>query len=426
MTPHSRDQIESMQLDMLRVLLGRLRRSNRFYAPRLETAGLDDRVDSLATFTQRMGLTTKQQLVDDQAAHPPYGTNLTEPIERYTRCHQTSGTTAAPLRWLDTPQSWEAVLGVWGRVLEASRVGPHDRVMFAFSFGPFIGFWLAFEAAIRAGAMCLPGGGLSTLARLQMILDQRATVLCCTPTYAIRLGETAREQGLDLGRAAVRAILVAGEPGGSVPAVRRHIQSLWPGAAVADHHGMTEVGPVSYACPAQPDVLHVVEPAFMAEVIDPATQKPLEPGGAGELVLTTLHRDASPLLRYRTGDLVTLRRDEPCACGTHDTALVGGILARTDDMITVRGVNVHPGAVDEIVRSVEGVAEYQVHVQSRGPMTEMAIHVEPAGACEDSEALARRLADRFRTALALRVPIQIVPADTLPRFEMKARRWVRS
>jgi phenylacetate-CoA ligase len=427
MNADGRNAIELLQLTMLRRLLGRLRRDNAFYAPRLARAGVDETVASLAAFARNMPLTAKAELVADQAAHSPYGTNLTEPLSRYTRFHQTSGTTAAPLRWLDTPESWSAMLDVWGRVFEASRVGADDRVLLAFSFGPFIGFWLAFEAAARTGAMCLPGGGLSTAARLQLTLDHRVTVLCCTPTYAIRMGQAARELGMDLRGGAVRAIIVAGEPGGSVPATRSLIESLWPGATVADHHGMTEVGPVSYACPARPGVLHVVEPAFFAEVIDPDTLDPVPDGETGELVLTTLHRAASPLLRYRTGDIVRREPPSACACGSHETTLVGGILARADDMITVRGVNVYPSAVDQIVRACDHVAEYQVQLGGGdgAPVTELTLQVEPTPDCPDPAALASQLAESCRNALSLRIPVTLAPAGTLPRFEMKAQRWHR-
>ena len=190
---------------------------------------------------------------------PPFGTNLTYPLTCYTRFHQTSGTTGQPLRWLDTPASWEAMVENWMDVFRAATIGAADRVYFAFSFGPFIGFWMAFESAERLGCLCLPGGGLSSVARIRAILENAATALCCTPTYAIRLGEVAAEEGIDLAESNVRRIIVAGEPGGSIPATRRHIEQLWPGARVFDHHGMTEVGPVTYECPVVPGVLHVIE-----------------------------------------------------------------------------------------------------------------------------------------------------------------------
>ncbi len=418
-SPTDRAAIEREQLALLGPLLARLLADNAFYAPRLRGAGFDDRpVESLADFAARCPVLTKQQLADDQAAHPPFGTNRTEPIERYTRYHQTSGTTASPLRWLDTDESWSAMIDVWCEVFGAAGVGPGDRVMFTFSFGPFIGFWLAFESARRLGALCIPGGGLSSAARLAMMIENQATVLCCTPTYALRLGQVAVEQQIDLHAGAISRIIVGGEPGGSVPATREAIETLWPGARVIDHHGMTEVGPATYSDPDDPSLLRLVEPVLLAEVVDPTTLQPVPTGHRGELLLTTLHRAARPALRYRTGDIVE-RADVPGRF-----AMRGGIIGRADEMICVRGVNVYPAAVDQIVRGQPGVAEYRVTVARRHGLAELELEIEPAGD-GDPPRLVEQLAERFRAALSLRVPIRVVGPGELPRFEMKAKRWVR-
>ena len=220
----------------------------------------------------------------------------------------------------------------------------------------------------------------------------------------------------------VKTIVVAGEPGGSIPATRRRLEEAWPGATVFDHHGMTEVGPVTYQCPAQPGILHVLEQAYLPEIIDPDTGEPVENGATGELILTTLGRHGSPLLRYRTGDLVKAISDQPCACGRHDLGLDGGILGRADDMVVVRGVNVYPSAVEEIVRSVEGVAEYRVDINQADTLNEMSVEVEPEAA--DDENLAKRLAIAFQENLSLRVPIRLAEPNSLPRFELKAKRWI--
>jgi phenylacetate-CoA ligase len=296
-------------------------------------------------------------------------------------------------------------------------------VFFAFSFGPFLGFWMAFEAAARMGCLCIPGGGLRSAARLRMMLDNEATVLCCTPTYAIRLGEVAREEGIDLSESKVRVIIAAGEPGASVPAVREAIEKAWPGARLFDHHGMTEVGPVTYEDARRPMSLCVIERAYLAEVIDPRTQRAVERGQVGELVLTTLGRHGSPLLRYRTNDMVKLGYAE--LDGESRMVFEGGILGRADDMVFVRGVNVYPSAVDQIVRAFGEVAEYRVTVRNERAMAELSVEVEPAASCGDAAGLCAKIAEAMRDALALRVPVTAVGAGALPRFEMKAKRWVR-
>src|SRR5438552_3383058 len=283
-SPHpDREAIEAHQLEQLRSLVAELFPGNEFYSRKLNAAGITFDVASLGDFSSRFPFTTKTELVEDQRANPPFGTNLTNPIECYTRYHQTSGTSGAPLRWLDTPESWEWMLESWTEILRVAGVQPADRVYFAFSFGPFIGFWLGFEAAARLGSLCVPGGGLSSSARLRSILDNGITVLCCTPTYAIRLAEVAAKEHIDLATTRVRTMIVAGEPGGSIPSVRTQLAQLWPGARVFDHRGMTEVGPVTYECPERPGVLHVIERAYFPEIIDPTTGRHLPPGSAGIL-----------------------------------------------------------------------------------------------------------------------------------------------
>ena len=413
---------KSGQFVRLQALLAPVSQTNLFYAGKLRRAGY---ISSLAEFFERMPFTRKQELIEDQRANPPFGSNLTFPIERYTRLWQTSSTTGQPLYWLDTPESLRWMLDNWARVYQAAGVIAEDRIFFAFSFGMFLGFWTAFESAERLGCMRIPGGGMNSAARLRTMLDARATVLCCTPTYALRLAEVAAEERIDLSRSKVRRIIVAGEPGGSIPGVRSSIEEAWPGARVVDHHGMTETGPVSYGCPARPGVLHVIESAYIAEVIDPDSGRSVRPGAKGELVLTTLGREGSPLIRYRTGDLVQRGGDALCECGSHDLALPGGILGRTDDMVVVRGVNIYPGAVEDVLRAIDGVAEYRVEIHTDRSLAELRIQVEPSLDCADPAALAVRLQAALHAALGLRIPVSSVPPGDLPRFEMKARRWVR-
>ena len=412
------------QTNQLQALLGAMLPANQFYSRKLEVAGARRRIANLAQF-QEFPFTLKHELAQDQQENPPYGTNLTFPLERYVRCHQTSGTSGPPLRWLDTTESWNWMIGNWEQVLRVAGVTRNDRVLCAFSFGPFLGFWLAYEAALRLGCLCLPGGGLSSAARLRLIMDHAVTVVCCTPTYGVHLAEVAAREKLDLRASAVRLLIVAGEPGGSIPATRQRLAELWPNARVFDHHGMTETGPVSFECPARPGVLHIMESGCIPEVIDPATGSPASIGEPGELVLTTLGRTGSPLLRYRTGDLVKPSLESLCECGRSDLALEGGILSRTDDMIIVRGVNIYPGAVEELIRGMPEIAEYAVRVDESNPLTEMTVQIEPAPACADRDGVARALEQKFQAAWSLRVPVTAVSTGALPRYELKAKRWTK-
>lgn len=399
---------DASALAALRGLLVELRDKNPFYVPRLREVS-PPMPSSLADFAARFPLTTKAELVADAMAHPPYGTARCEPLARFTRCHQTSGTTGAPLRWLDTPESWSAMTDDWVEVLRQAGATASDRMLFAFSFGPFLGFWLAFEAGLRLGALCIPGGGMSSAQRVRVAEENAVTVLCCTPTYALHLAREAEDAGW--GRESVRLLVVAGEPGGSIPSVRARLQRAWPHARVFDHHGMTEVGPVTHEDPRQPGNLVVLERSFLAESIDPVTLQPTAEGRQGELVLTTLRRRACPLLRYRTGDLVQLRRT---ASGL---VLQGGILGRVDDMVIVRGVNIYPSAIEAVVRGFPEVEEFQVTLDRTGSMAELELEVE-AG-----EGVVAALGDRLQRDLGLRIPVKPARPGSLPRFELKARRW---
>jgi len=416
--------IQQIQLRKLELLIQTILPSNSFYSRKLARCSLPRRFDSLEVYSRIVPVTSRHELVRDRMENPPYGTNLTYPLEQYVRCHQTSGTTTLPIRWLDTRESWDHIVENWVQILGAAGINSRDRFFFAFSFGPFLGFWSGLEAVLKLACFCFTGGSMTSLARLEAILDNGITVLCCTPTYAQHLGEIAADKKIDLSRSHVRLLIVAGEGGGSIPATRARMESLWPGATVFDHHGMTEVGPVSYQCPRQPGVLHVLESAYLPEVVDPATGDQVPPGEAGELVLTALDRLGSPLLRYRTGDLVKARPRFVCSCGRSELALEGGILGRSDDMVVVRGVNVYPSLVEEIVRACPEVAEYRVRLDCHRALSELSLDVEPRKGVPVN-GLTARLQEAFQNALNLRVPVQLLPSGSLPRFEMKAQRWIK-
>jgi phenylacetate-CoA ligase len=383
-----------------------LAKSNPFYADRLKIAR--DLTD--------LPFTLKQDLVDDQAQHPPYGTNLTYPVENYIRIHQTSGTSGKPILWLDTQESWDWWLQCWGEVFGGAGVRVGDRVYVAFSFGPFIGFWAAFEAAQRMGVTVISGGGQSTEQRLHSILEREATVLVCTPTYALRLADVAREHGMDMSQSSMRVTVHAGEPGASIPETRKRIQEAF-GAKTFDHVGMTEMGAYGFECEAQAG-LHINEDEFIAEMIDPETLLPVNAGEKGELVLTNLGRIGMPLIRYRTGDLGLLSR-EPCVCGRTWGRLIGGVLGRADDMITIRGINVFPSAIENIVRRHPQIVEFAIEVHRQREMHELRLKVEIKGT---ADSVIERLLQEISTDLRIRATIELVEAGTLPRFELKSRR----
>lgn len=414
-----RERLRDLQSEKLQAMLDELWGTNRFYTGKWRGAGAERGDVTLLEQLPQLPFTTKHELMLDQEANAPFGTNLTYPIDAYIRYHQTSGTTGAPLKVPDTADGWNWWGRCWGHVLAGAGVTPSDRLFMAFSFGPFIGFWAAVEGARRIGVMMIPGGGRDSQQRLELMRDAGATVLACTPTYALRLAEVARETGFDLDTIPIRATVHAGEPGANVPATKQRIDQLW-GAQCFDHAGATEVGAHSFECVAHPGGTHLIESEYIAEVIDPDSGTAVGPGERGELVITNLGRWGFPIIRYRTGDVVRVNLD-PCGCGRTLLRFEGGILGRADDMVTVRGVNVFPSAVENIIRRFESVLEYRVIVRKYRQMEEMNVEVELADGTEATEV--DTIADTLATLLAFRPKVARVERNTLPRYELKAKRF---
>ncbi len=410
-----REAMSQIQFKKLQLMLGPVLKDNAFYRRKLGRVGLK-RAEEIRTLEdlRRLPFTTKAELSTDQADHPPYGTNLTFPREKYVRIHQTSGTTGEPLRCVDTEESWNWWARCWASVYRAAGVVPVDRIFFAFSFGPFIGFWSAHEGARVIGALAIPGGGMSSEQRVKGILVNDISVLICTPTYALHLAEVAKHEGIDIANSNVRITIHAGEPGANIPSTKRRIETAW-GARCYDHAGATEVGAWGFECQAQAG-LHMNESEFIFEVIDPESG---EPANEGELVVTNLGRVGMPVIRYRTGDRVRLDTS-PCECGRTYPRLEGGVIGRVDDVVIIRGVNVFPSALEDLVRRVPEVGEFAVNIRRQGELDEISIQVEAEAG--EPEAIAAAVAKEVRNGLGLRVKVTAVPHGTLPRFDLKAKR----
>ncbi len=408
-----RDELDAYQLQALNRQFELILPDNRFYAEKL--VGVNLPLESLEQFRE-LPFTVKDELqqADDFAA------NRTWPLERYTRFHRTSGTHGRPMIVVDTPEDWSTWTGIWQYVLDAAHVTTSDRALMAFSFGPFIGFWSANDALAARGTMVIPAGGLGTLARLEMLKSSKATLICCTPSYALRMAEVAAENGIDIISSSVSRIIVAGEPGGSIPSIRRRIERAWD-ARVVDHSGASEIGPWGYADPDDRG-LHITETHFIPEFISIETGQPAVEGELSELILTTLTRYGSPVIRYRTGDLVRpsweRRRGNASSDENGFVFLDGGVLGRADDMLVIRGVNIFPGAVEQIVCEFPEVAEYRITATKCGEMDALSVEVEDA--THDPS----RIAKALNVRLGLNVEVKSIPLGSLPRFEGKARRFV--
>ena len=409
-TQLDRDALSRLQLERLNRLIAEILPANEFYQRKL--AGCPTPINSLDELAS-LPITTKEEL-QPQPGISPFAMNRTFSVERYVRFHQTSGTHGRPLIVLDTADDWRWWMDAWQFVLDSARITADDRTFLAFSFGPFIGFWSAFDALVARGALVIPGGGLSSLARIEMIRQSEVTALFCTPTYALRLAEVAADHHINLAGSSVEKIIVAGEPGANVPATRERIETAW-GARLIDHGGATEVGPWGFA-DADSRGLHVNEAHFLPEFISVATGHPAQEGELSHLILTTLGRSGSPVIRYRTGDLV--RPTWPASSSNRFVLLEGGILGRADEMMIIRGMNVYPTAVEQILRSFPEVVEFRMTARKQGVMDELLVEVEDH--LNDPARISRELHLR----LGLKTEVSCVAPLSLPRFEGKARRFV--
>ena len=414
------EKLQTLQLQKLGDMLAQINGHNPFYTTKLTAAGATPAdIQSLEDLAD-LPFTTKSELVQAQSDRPPFGANATYDESAYTRFHQTSGTTGVPLRVVDTAESWAWWGACWGYVLAGAGLTAHDRLFVPFSFGPFIGFWAAVGGARELGAMMIPGGGRGSSQRLHLMRELAVTAMCCTPTYALRLAEVARENNFDLSDIPMRITIHAGEPGANIPATKSRIEKTWQ-AQCFDHAGASEVGAHSFECQIQPGGTHIIESEFIAEVIDPGTGKAVPDGEAGELVITNLGRIGYPVIRYRTGDLVKFNR-QPCECGRTFGRFDGGVIGRADDMVIVRGVNVFPSAVENLVRRFETVDEFRVRVTRRQEMAELNIELECIDGA-DTESTRRAVQQQFQNLMGLRPSISIVPRHSLPRFDLKAKRF---
>jgi phenylacetate-CoA ligase len=412
------EELDQHQLEGLNRLLKAILPQNQFYAEKFssltaEQLKLTDGPLRTLDELSQLPFTFKEELMGSR--HPgDLAANLTFPVASYTRFHQTSGTRGRPLAVLDTADDWEWWIDCWQFVFDAAGIEPGDRLLMAFSFGPFVGFWSAFDAACARGCLVVPGGGMSTLARLELLRTCQCTGILCTPSYALHMADVAAEHQIDVSHLNVRQLVLAGEPGGSVPAIRSRIEQAWE-ACVVDHCGATEVGPWGYGDLAGRG-LYVNESDFIAEFLSLETGTAASEGELAELVLTNLGRTGSPIVRYRTGDLVRPTWLHPGA--NRFVFLDGGVLGRADDMMVIRGVNIFPSSVEQILRSFPEVIEYRMTARKLGEMDHLMVEIE------DRLSDPQRVATELHLRLGLKVEVRLVSLGSLPRVEGKGRRFI--
>ena len=418
----SRDEMAMLQFQKLEILLKKVYTSNPFYRNKFKNLGITSSEIRSIDDLHKLPFTTKREFEEDQEKHPPFGTNLTEPLENYVQYHQTSGSTGKPIKFLDTKESWEWRGRVACYVLKGAGVKRGDRILFPFNFGPYTAFWVIYEGAYQLGILIIPTGGWNSLQRLECIIENKATVIPTTPTYALGLADTANEHQINIANSSVRILMLSGEPGALISGIKEKLQRLW-NARCFDYIGLTEVGTWGFQCTEEPKGVHILESEFIAEIVAPETGMPIKEGKVGELILTNLGRSCMPAVRYRTGDLVKVKKGF-CGCGRTFRILEGGVLGRKDEMIIIKGVNLFPNVLTNIVEShILPGDNYQIEVYKERGVDEIAIKLEMK---EEGrrEGIQRTIRDEIKRRLNLRVEVKIVPMGTLPKFDYKAKRFI--
>lgn len=411
-----RDELRALQWRKLRRALEHAR-SSPFWRSRIPAG-----ITSLADYFERFPLTYKKDLIAAQETAPPYGTLPSIDPALATRHHQTSGTSGnPPVRSFDTARDWAWGVDIYCTALYAMGVRSWHRGMVAFGYGLFVGFWGMHYALERIGATVLPSGGFDSRTRIRMLIEQKIDVLGCTPSYAMRLIETARELGVDLATEARVRIIMAGGEARSAATTRTIAEAF--GAEVFNAAGTTELGTVNmFECRANRGGCHVIEPRIIDEVLDPETGKPVGYGERGVRVSTGIGREGMQLFRHWTEDIVVKRPWHECGCGRTWDWLDGGILGRADDLRKIRGVSVTPVMIEEVMRGFAEVAEFQAALRTVRGLDTIVLRVEPAPGV-DPATLPDRLGDAVKHEVGIRPDVELAEPGSLPRFELKGARF---
>lgn len=422
-----RDRLEALQLRKFKRILAWANSNSRFHRALYQEAGISPEDIKSWDDVRLVPKVEKSMMRPIQRKDPfPYGDALCVDLDEVCIFRQTSGTTGQPVYQADTWQDWEWWTECWATLLWAQGFRPKDRVFLPFGYNIFVAFWAAHYASEKIGCETIPGGVLDTKSRILKIQELHATALMATPTYVLGMADTARSQlQLEPSTLPITKITCAGEPGALIPSTKKRIEEAW-GAKVYDHAGATEIGAWGFECACQPGALHVNEAMFLAEVEDLNTGQPVtRPGEKGKLVITALDRYAQPCIRFDAKDIVEIA-DGSCECGRTYKMFRGGVLGRADDITKVKGVLLAPSAIEDVVRSIPGLGnEFEVIVDRKGDAETITLKVETAEELTKDaiDGLRGKLATELRLKTNLGYNLEIYSPDSLPRYEVKAKRF---
>ncbi len=418
----ARDRMRNWQLERIQAQLAHAYQNSPFYRRKFDEAGVGPQSVKTLDDLRNLPFTTKDELKQDQHDHPLYGSVTALQPQEAMRLHFTSGTTGRPVHVLDTTNDFLGFYRSYARGLYGMGIRSDDVVMCAFGYGPWIGFWSGFFAAQDVGCLMIPVGGMSTEQRIDIIETYGVTVLGSTPSYALHMAETAKKLGKDLSKSKIRITWHTGEPGAAIPSTRQKLEQAY-GARVCDLPGLTEIAAWGFSCSHESGLDHVHEDYVYPEVLNTQTGEPVGPGEEGELVFTSLYRQALPLIRYRTRDIVRVA-DRNCSCGRTLFSIEGGVVGRLDDMKKIRGVIVYPTQIEEAVRRYAEVDEFQVRIWRKDNLDEITVLIDTGAqvAAESLQQVSRTMADDLRKRIGIRVDVQVAEPGSLPRWDHKAKR----
>lgn len=425
------ERLKQIQLERLQFMLHFAYQRSPFYRELWKSKNVHPSDIRRLEDLPKLPVVTKYDFERDQAALPPFGTAPTSPPSTHIRYWQTTGTSAKPRIWSDTKQDWENGILLYTRSLYGHGVRPGARGFFAFGFPPFLGFWLCYAAAEAMGCQVVPKGSLPTKTWIEILRNVAGTApsfLCSTPTYAIRQLEAARELGIDPTTLGINLLTLAGEPGACVPATHQLLAKGW-GAQVHDILGVTETsGPILFTCQIQSESApvsdHINIDYFVVELLNPDTLEPVPEGEPGVSCVTALGRYGMPAVRFLVGDYMQIQEHPACPCGRTLPLAIGGAIGRADDVLFVKGIKLHPSLVETAVRSIPGLGvEYKL--QKRGDQVVILVEAEPNVPEQQYPQLAKVLQQDLRTKTTLNLPVEVHPAGSFPRSEMKSARVIR-
>lgn len=417
-----RRKLEALQLRFLKDEISFSYKNSPYYRMSFDEKGVKPKDLKSLESIQKFPFTNKKVERDRQLAAPDLGDMVAVPEDKIIYISASSGSTGVPTLSPFTAEDFDQFQEVEARLFWGIGMRPKDRYLHALNFTLFIGGPDVIGAQ-RVGALCIWGGTIPSERLLFIMKEFKPTITWTTPSYAWFLGETALKQGIDPAKdLAINKIIVAGEPGGSIKSTKEAIEKLW-NAKVYDFYGISDIFGANAGMCEEQKGLHLTEDHHFLEILNPNTLEPVPEGDKGEMVLTTLKKRARPMIRFRTGDIVTVNK-EVCRCGRTHTRI--NIHGRIDDMLIITGVNVFPSDIEKVVRdSKELTGEYRVIIYREKRLDKFDVEVEKRDGIEIiDEKLAEEIRKRLKSLLGVSPRVRILKANTLERATHKAKRVI--